>query len=418
MWNLRSLKMSVMLVASGIAVLAALPVKAQQVILTPGGTMFQPTMMPGTGMGGGQPAPAPIALDPALPSYDILTPEQLKPGKIIFRGNLIEILAPDDPRISEQSRLGQPPDTVWIFWEATMMGASYQPRHFFLAPPATNIKPIWDGNLRMGTRIPGFWGGEEVIVANDDPRIPENLRAMDLGDLYYWAIDSRSLNPALPPDLFRPLLYTRNHAFMIPGKAAADVRPEEVRAGVEQYQRELAWRNPPPDDSSEVIIIVPPVDRRDEIPWMPTIRDDNPISTLTPEEVAEAVRRGEMAYLHGSPVANPVADTNLSSQSVPTVAPGGITGAAAFSAATTSGAGATPVSAISSPSTIFPTVSQPVIANQIASPVTSVTVQASQNPTADFATTRSAPRNTVPEQLNRGVVDSPLSNSRIFPGMR
>jgi hypothetical protein len=47
-----------------------------------------------------------------------------------------------------------------------------------------------------------------------------------------------------------------------------------------------------------------------------------------------------------------------------------------------------------------------------------VTVQASQNPTADFATTRSAPRNTVPEQLNRGVVDSPLSNSRIFPGMR
>jgi hypothetical protein len=418
MWNLCSLKMSVMLVASGVALIAALPVKAQQVILTPGGTMFQPTMMPGTEMGGGQPAPAPIvALDPALPSYDILTPEQLKPGKIIFRGNLIEILAPDDPRISEQMRSGQPPDTVGIFWEATMMGASYQPRHFFLAPPATNIRPIWDGNLRMGTRIPGFSGGEDVIVANDDPRIPENLRSMDLGDLYYWAIDSRSLNPALPPDLFSPLLYTRNHAFMISGKAAADVRPEEVRAGIEQYQRELAWRNPPPDDSSDGIIIVPPVDRRDEIPWMPTIRDDDAPSTLTPEEVAEAVRRGEMAYLFGSSAANQVTDTNLSSQSGPTV-PGGIAGAASFSAATASGSGGTSVSAISSPSTVFPTVSQPVIANQVASPVTSVTVQASQNPTADFATTRSALRNNVPEQLNRGVVDSPLSNSRIFPGMR
>jgi hypothetical protein len=418
MWNLRSLKMSVMLVVSGVALVTALPVKAQQVILTPAGTMFQPTMMPGTEIGSGQPVPAPIvALDPALPSYDILTPEQLKPGKIIFRGNLMEILAPDDPRISEQMRSGQPPDTVGVFWEATMMGASYQPRHFFLAPPATNIKPIWDGNLRMGTRIPGFWGGEDVIVANDDPRIPENLRAMDLGDLYYWAIDSRSLNPALPSDLFSPLLYTRNHAFMIPGKAAADVRPEAVRAGIEQYQRELAWRNPPPGDSSE-IIIVPPVDRRDEIPWMPTIRDDDAPSTLTPEEVAEAVRRGEMAYLFGSSAANQVTDTNLSSQSGPTVVSGGITGAASFSAATASGSGQIPVSAISNPSTVFPTVSQPVIVNQVAPPVTSVTVQASQNPTADFVTTRSAPRNTVPEQLNQGIIDSPLSNSRIFPGMR
>jgi hypothetical protein len=40
MWNLRSLKMSVMLVASGVALVATLPVKAQQVILTPGGTML------------------------------------------------------------------------------------------------------------------------------------------------------------------------------------------------------------------------------------------------------------------------------------------------------------------------------------------------------------------------------------------
>jgi hypothetical protein len=408
MWNLRSLKMSVMLVASGVALVVALPAKAQQVILTPAGTMFQPTVMPGTEMGGGQPAPAPIALDPSLPSYDILTPEQLKPGKIIFRGNLMEILAPDDPRISEQMRSGQPPDTVGVFWEATMMGASYQPRTFFLAPPAPNVMPIWDGNLRVGTKVPGFaWSSENVIVANDDPRIPENLRAMDLGDFYYWAIDSRALNPALPPDLFSPHLYSLNQGFMSPGIAATNVRPEAVRTGIEQYQRELAWRNPPPDDSSDGIIIVPPVDRRDEIPWMPTIRDDdNPqpsVGSLIPlkavaqdsydrdgrliqtkEQAAAEIRReAEIQAL--SPGRLGVFDGSATVQSV------------------------TPASATMS--TLAPVaVTLPVIP--------SVTVQASQNPTADFATTRSAPRNTVPDQLNQGIIDSPLSNSRIFPGMR
>ncbi len=59
---------------------------------------------------------------------------------------------------------------------------------------------------------------------------------------------------------------------------------------------------------------------------------------------------------------------------------------------------------------VTPTLTQPSIA--------SVIVQPSQNPTADFAPTRSAPRNTVPEQLNQGIINSPLSNSRIFPGMR
>jgi hypothetical protein len=54
----------------------------------------------------------------------------------------------------------------------------------------------------------------------------------------------------------------------------------------------------------------------------------------------------------------------------------------------------------------------------VQAPIAPVTIQASQNPTADFATTRSFSRNTVPEQLNRGVADSPLSSSRIFPGMR
>jgi hypothetical protein len=150
MWNLRSLKMSVMLVASGVALVTALPAKAQQVILTPAGTMFQPTMMPGTEMGGGQPAPAPIALDPSVPRYEILTPEQLKPGKIIFRGNPVEILASDDPRISEQMRSEQLPGGVWVFGEMMLPGypmASYQPRTFFLAPPATSTIPVWDGTF-------------------------------------------------------------------------------------------------------------------------------------------------------------------------------------------------------------------------------------------------------------------------------
>jgi hypothetical protein len=408
MWNLRSLKMPVMLVASGIAVVAALPAKAQQVILTPAGTMFQPAVMPGTEIGSGQPAPAPIvALDPALPSYDILTPEQLKPGKIIFRGNLIEILAPDDPRISEQMRLGQPPDTVGIFWEATMMGASYQPRSFFLAPPVTNVMPTWDGNLRVGTKLPGFaWSSENVIVANDDPRIPENLRGMDLGDFYYWAIDSRALNPALPPDLFSLHLYSRDQGFMSPGIAATDVRPEAVRAGIEQYQRELAWRNPPPGDASE-IIIVPPVDRRDEIPYMPTIRDDdNPqpsIGSLMPLNVVvqdSYDRDGRLIQTKEQAAAEIRREAEI--QALYPGRLGVFDGSATFQSVTPASATMSILAPV--------TVTLPVIP--------SVTVQASQNPTADFATTRSALRNPVPEQLNQGVMDSPLSNSRIFPGMR
>jgi hypothetical protein len=437
MWNLRSLKISVMLVASGVALVAALPAKAQQVILTPAGTMFQPTMMPGTEMGGGQPVPAPIALDPSLPSYDILTPEQLKPGKIIFRGNLIEILAPDDPRISEQRRLGQPPDTVGVFWEATMMGASYQPRSLFLAPPVTNVMPTWDGNLRVGTKVPGFaWSSENVIVANDDPRIPENLRAMDLGDFYYWAIDSRALNPALPPDLFSPHLYSRDQGFMSPGIAATDVRPEAVRAGIEQYQRELAWRNPPPDDpiDPDPLIGGPGGVRYSEL-----IKGDKPDSSraYTPEELAEAYRRGELFYPHGSSAPQAVVSpSDFYKDLMPGITLGSGTGTGLIDDGMY---GARPytgivqildenTSRILTPEEVAlfnqryikpynPNAVNP-LSQSLPSIQPTVTVQASQNPAADFATTRSAPRNTVPEQLNRGVVDSPLSNSRIFPGMR
>ncbi len=65
-----------------------------------------------------------------------------------------------------------------------------------------------------------------------------------------------------------------------------------------------------------------------------------------------------------------------------------------------------------------PAVSIPNVSPTTVSTTSAVAVQASQNPTADFAPTRSAPRNTVPEQLNQGVINSPLSDSRIFPGMR
>jgi hypothetical protein len=70
-----------------------------------------------------------------------------------------------------------------------------------------------------------------------------------------------------------------------------------------------------------------------------------------------------------------------------------------------------------SPSVVVPGEVTPVVSQSLPS-LPPVTVQASQNPTADFAPTRSAPRNTVPDQLNQGIINSPLSSSRIFPGMR
>ncbi|MFM2431681.1 MAG: hypothetical protein RLZZ511_2894 [Cyanobacteriota bacterium] len=46
------------------------------------------------------------------------------------------------------------------------------------------------------------------------------------------------------------------------------------------------------------------------------------------------------------------------------------------------------------------------------------TIQGSQNPTADFAAANGFDRSRLPAQLNRQLMESPLSNSRVFPGMQ
>jgi hypothetical protein len=500
MWNLRSLKMSVMLVASGVALVAALPAKAQQVILTPAGTMFQPTMMPGTEMGGGQPVPAPIAFDPSLPSYDILRPEQVKPGKIIFRGKQIEILAPDDPRISAEAKVYAVPDGIWVVEEFMpgLFSVRQSSQVVFLAPPATVSPPIiWNGTVQIGEKVPyegiGMIQGEVVILANNDPRIPAEFQGLDTGKSRFWALDSRALDPNLPVTLFKPFLVStayygvtdaqistkdalvnivqqenadRAAQDFLASPIVAEARREQLRiilSNPEIYSVNLnTWGKPVKDvvDAQGNVVVSKQqiIDARiysasfqlanndnqfvRNAEW--TIGDQYNALGYIPETIDQLwngkiqfpglqdsakfyqkiiTDRGIVANQLGSPLSGGTGNVTtqgsseslfLSGASMPLA----VNGAASFSAATASGSGEIPVSAISSPSTVFPTVSQPVIANQLVSPVTSVTVQASQNPTADFATTRSAPRNTVPEQLNRGVVDSPLSNSRIFPGMR
>jgi vacuolar-type H+-ATPase subunit H len=540
MWNLRSLKMSVMLVTSGVALVAALPVKAQQVILTPGGTMFQPMVIPGTEIGSGQPAPAPIvALDPSLPSYDILPPEQLKPGKIIFRGRSIEILAPDDPRISDEARgYIAPPDGVWVIQE-TMPGATSSPSKisavFFLAPPSTISPILWNGVIKVGERVPSEYGailqGEVVILANDDPRIPAEFKGVDLGESRFWALDSRALDPTIPITLFKPFLArvgymgatntfittnitTKEGLVSAIQKEDADRVARDAKENADRVVRDAKENADRADrdtkekaDRAAQDFLASPIvaeARREQLriilsnpeiysvnlnTWGKPVKDvvdaqgnvvlskqqiidtriygakyqlaggddgsfarnaewtmGNQYNVLIdiPETVDQIwtgkiqfpglqesakfyqqiiTDRGIVADQLGSPLSGGTGNVttqgvfeslSLLGASVPLAG----TGATSFSAATASGSGEIQVSAISSPLTVVPTVSQPVIANQVASPVTSVTVQASQNPTADFATTRSAPRNPVPEQLNQGIIDSPLSNSRIFPGMR
>jgi hypothetical protein len=499
MWNLRSLKMSVMLVASGIAVVAALPAKAQQVILTPAGTMFQPTMMPGTEMGGGQPAPVPIALDPSLPSYDSLRPEQIKPGKIIFRGKPIEILAPDDPRISAEKKANAAPDEIWVIQEYMPGFTSIQQFSpvTFLAPPSTISPIVWNGTVQIGEKVPyaaiGMMQGEVVILANNDPRIPAEFQSLDTGRSRFWAIDSRAIDPTIPATWFKPILVSPAYYGVvdaqIPTKDAlvsivqkenadraaqdflaspivAEARREQLRiilSNPEIYSVNLnTWGKPVKDvvDAQGNVVVSKQqiIDARIYSANFQLANNDNQFVRnaewkigdqynalgYIPETI-DQLWNGKIQFpglqdsakfyqkiitdrgIVGDQLVSPLPGGTgnvtaqgssgslfLSGASVPLAG----SGAASFSAATVSGSGEIPVSAISSSSTVFPTVSQPVIANQVASPVTSVIVQASQNPTADFATTRSAPRNTVPEQLNRGVVDSPLSNSRIFPGMR
>jgi hypothetical protein len=501
MWNLGSLKMSVMLVASGVVLVTALPVKAQQVILTPGGTMFQPMVMPGTEIGSGQPVPAPIVeIDPSLPSYDSLRPEQIKPGKIIFRGKPIEILAPDDPRISAEKKANAAPDEIWVIQEYMPGFTSIQQFSpvTFLAPPSTISPIVWNGTVQIGEKVPyaaiGMMQGEVVILANNDPRIPAEFQSLDTGRSRFWAIDSRAIDPTIPATWFKPFLVspayygvvdaqisTKDALVSIVQKENADraaqdflaspivaeARREQLRiilSNPEIYSSNIGtWGKPVKDvvdAQGNVVLSKQQIidariygakyqlagggdgsfirnaewtigDQYNALGYIPETIDQLWNGKIQFPELQDSVKfyqkiitdRGIVANQLGSPLSGGTGNVTtqgsseslfLSGASMPLA----VNGAASFSAATASGSGEIPVSAISSPSTVFPTVSQPVIANQLVSPVTSLTVQASQNPTADFATTRSAPRNTVPEQLNRGVVDSPLSNSRIFPGMR
>jgi hypothetical protein len=256
MWNLRSLKMSVMLVASGVALVAALPAVAQQVVLTPGGTMIQPIPQ------------APVA----------------------------------EKSLLDYMMSGEQRETTYYPGEIA---------------PGTGIDPKpGDFNEINPGRVVDT-GAEPIILEIDPDALIGGPSGMRYSDLY---------------------------------------------------------------------------------PELPTNNKPDPVSTLTPEEVAEAYHRGEIFYPHGFSATNQAAANSLSSESA--TVPGEIMG--------TSSQGSNSI------------VSPKQLNSPSAASVTlpSVTVQASQNPTADFATTRSAPRNTVPEQLNRGVADSPLSNSRIFPGMR
>jgi hypothetical protein len=503
MWNLRSLKMSVMLVASGVALVAALPAKAQQVILTPAGTMFQPTTMPGTEIGSGQPAPAPIALDPSLPSYDIMRPDQIKPGKIIFRGKPIEILALDDPRISAEKKANATPDGIWVIEEYMPGFAPIQQRSpvTFLAPPSTISPIVWNGTVQIGEKVPyggiGMIQGEVVILANNDPRIPAEFQGLDTGKSRFWALDSRALDPNLPVTLFKPFLVSaayygvtdapiltkdalvsivqqenadRAAQDFLASPIVAEARREQLRiilSNPEIYSVNLkTWGKPVKDvvdAQGNVVLSKQQIidarihgakfqlanngnqfgrnaqwtigDQYNALGYIPETIDQLWNGKIQFPELQESAKFYQQIITDRGIVANqlvppPSGGTGnvttqgsseslfLSGASVPLAGSVAGSGAASFSAATVSGSGGISGSVIATPSTVFPTDSQSVMVNQVAAPVTSVTVQASQNPTADFATTRSAPRNPVPEQLNQGVIDSPLSNSRIFPGMR
>jgi hypothetical protein len=485
MWNLRSLKMSVMLVASGFALVAALPAKAQQVILTPGGTMLQ---MPAFDA-----MPLPTAPNPAvgagstpeaeLPRYDILTPEQLNQGgKIVFRGETIEILAPNDPRISPEMQAAYPTDTVWygVFdggdsVSARMISITSRSAINFLAPLATISERRWDGIIEVGKVVPNsFFAGENVILANNDPRIPANLRDIDLGGFYYWAIDARSLNPSLPNNLFRPILYSRFVEYPFDSNNVSretiveNVATRQVNAENESFLKSpLAAQSR--REQMKLIVSNPEIYSLSPTKWGKPVQDivdaQGNVVVSKQEIIAYRVGYAEFILNGNNPNAYPRGERIASSGEFETIfGPGDVdqwkteiyggfdlkNNAQFYRQLLTdpntitwdqteppplyptfpeTGSSANALPAIA-PSVVPNAAPNLLPVNQIApvitpaaiaiSPTTipAVTVQASQNPSADFATTRSGPRNTVPEQLNRGVVDSPLSNSRIFPGMR
>jgi hypothetical protein len=523
MWNLGSLKISMMVAIGGFAILNALPAKAQQVILTPGGTMLQtmptvssPVVLPNSPVSAESGTTPEVA---ALPQYDILTPEQLTPGKMIFRGQQIEILAPNDPRIPEAMRSIVQPNSVWIFGE--MMGpgmvVAYQrPLDYFLAPPQTST-PVstWDGVIRAGAKVPTMIG-DMVVLANDDPRIPEDLRGLDIGESRFWLIDARVLNPAVPSNLFKPYLTDGNFSF---GGSISMTR-EELIATVQQEKANRTAQDfldsrlvgQARREQLRLIISNPEIYSFHPSTWGKPVKDvvdaqgnvvlskqeiiNNRVATaqnqLNGEGAVYAVWTRFDQYealgfipdtieqLDNSRISYPgnfdsaqfyrqlIAERNIVLQPLPnglfsselsnTIRAGltpqppvlrnrpeGIQGyttqppsfewqsvSIQSSGATLSSSAATGIA-----SSIAPTFSMtadatnttriseqfsqtPMIRSQV--PVNAnlpiVSVQASQNPTVDFASTRSFDRAPLPQQLNRQLAESPLSSSRIFPGMR
>jgi hypothetical protein len=455
MWNLRSLKISVMLVASGVALVAALPAKAQQVVLTPGGTAF---MMP--------PVVETVATPIATPQ---LPPSTLpvQPGKSIYNGIEVEILADNDARIPENDRFADPKS---VYVVGLMQDIPFRVPIEGIGKSAPTSKTMEEiMGLPPGSLLQPPMISAPIVLDKTDPRIPQGLT--ELGDYHVWAIDAKSLDPSVAPGTYQPYVTDRNGYIML-SREQVVVLVQEVKALSEKTARynavfgsqdatearaRLVLLNPElytlrnletsgqpvkdiKDDQGNIV-----VSRQ----WIINARIVEANNYLTGVKV-EGIRNAEFTFGDALTYANNIfdyiperlSDLNYSGYIPPayattdgilgnhslTAQPSGMTplginpiagsGAEFFSAVTTSGSGGISGSAISSPLTAFPTVSQSVIANQITSPVTSVTVQPSRNPTADFATTRSAPRNSVPEQLNQGVIDSPLSSSRIFPGMR
>jgi hypothetical protein len=66
--------------------------------------------------------------------------------------------------------------------------------------------PTQDGQYAPGTLVPGFMGAKWIAIGNNDPRIPEGLRGVALAEGMYWAVSPNPTNPddsiSMPPILF------------------------------------------------------------------------------------------------------------------------------------------------------------------------------------------------------------------------
>jgi hypothetical protein len=134
------------LMVAGFGLSMVLPVGAQQVVLTPMGTMLVPA------------APAPVVNPAPIPE----TPSASNP----------EAVTPPEASVA--------------------------------APPSAT--PIQEGQYAPGTLVPGFMGAKWIAIANNDPRIPEGLRGVTLAEGMYWAVSPNPTNPddsiSMPPILF------------------------------------------------------------------------------------------------------------------------------------------------------------------------------------------------------------------------